>query len=165
MNERSVKSSWLFICLVTILVAFLLTGCSGGSGASNNSVSEPTEDSISDADEELEDGPDAPKEEKWHKIKEFSGSGAGDSGPFEITTERYWRATVTLSGGDAQFTASLYKAGEDPASAPHHGQVTGSGGDPVSLNFTETGNFFWRMETSGGAWKILVEEIEFVYAE
>ena len=69
--------------------------------------------------------------------------------------------TVT-SKGKKPITAKLYKVGEDPATTPVRGLVTGSSREPE--HFAETGEFFWRVE-SGGSWEILVEDLEYVYAE
>lgn len=166
MSFRPEKWSTLIAWIVAIMAALILSGCSSPGGAQYEDISDETnaEESISDDDEE-EDVPIPAKEEQWHKVREFSGTGTGDTGSFEIKTDRYWRVTVTPADKSGPFKASLYLAGEDTATADHHGEITGSGDGPVALTFTETGKFFIRMESSSGSWKMLVEEIEFVYAE
>ena len=165
MNGRSAKVSWLLACLVAIGAVLVLSGCSGPTSTSSNNP--PDDGSIEDvianpeAEVDDEDIPDAPKEDKFRTVGEFSGNGNADTGSFSIKTEDYWRVTATAPG-DGQFKASLYRAGEDPASAPHHDQLTKT--TEETLNFAETGDFFWRVE-SAGAWEIMVEDLEYIYAE
>ena len=167
MKRRSAKVSWLSACLVAIGAVLMLTGCSGPASTSSNNPPEDseTDEVIANPEPEVDeqDIPDAPKEDKFHVVGEFSGSGDGKTDSFTIKTEDYWRVTVTPKS-TKPFTATLYKVGDEPGSSPHHGQVTGSGKGPVTLNFAETGGFFWRVE-SGGPWEIVVEDLEYIYAE
>jgi len=165
MIRRLAKVSRLPACLVVIGAVLILTGCAGPASTSNNNPLDDTqtEDVIANPEPEVdeEDIPDAPKEDKFHVVGEFSGNSNTDTGPFTIKTEDYWRVTVSSKDGKP-FTATLYRVGEEPGKSPHHGQVTGSSKE--TENFAETGEFFWRVE-SGGLWEILVEDLEYVYAE
>lgn len=165
MKRRSAKASWLLACLTAIGAVLMLTGCSGSVSTYGNNPPDDaqTEDIIANPEPEVaeKDIPIAPKEDKFHVVGEFSGKGNGDTKSFTIKTEDFWRVTVT-SKGKKPITAKLYKVGEDPATAPVRGLVTGSSKEPE--HFAETGEFFWRVE-SGVSWEILVEDLEYVYAE
>ncbi len=167
MNKKSGKFSWLLICLVAVLSALMIAGCSNATPTTSTELPDETlsDEANTDDEDDDEDAPAPPKVDEYLVVGEFSGSGNGDTGTFTINTEDFWRVTISREGADSPLTASLYVAGESPESSPHHGQVVLNGNGPQTWNFAETGDFIWRIETGDQPWKIVVEDLEYVYAE
>ena len=152
-----------------IATLFVATGCQNQAVTTTGdleatSTENGADGSEADADELIE----PPKREYYSRVASFSGRGPATTSSFAIKSDEHWRVTVTqpqAGSGLAPFRAQLFLSGQDET-GPNHGTVSGSGSDPVSLIFAETGSFVIKMEAvPSQGWNILVEEIVTKYPE
>lgn len=94
----------------------------------------------------------------WRKVKSWRGTGIKSTEPFTITGKQ-WRIIWSfedISGFDTDLYVNVYKPG-DPIIVDWAVSTTGTGSD-VSYLY-KSGQFYLRIASVSGNWKIAIEEL------